>query len=158
MISSNRREDSEEWSSSSEDESIGALATAQYAATALSSTVGGAVKDVVDTAGNTVDSVGTGVYGTVTGLGKGLGKGLGNAAVYGESAVGKTFGFGDQNRGKERDHEGLSREERKSVRRAAKKRGKLSDEERWKLEKEEAKEAQMDYESHEPIRMESKRQ
>ncbi|KAL1610058.1 hypothetical protein SLS60_001723 [Paraconiothyrium brasiliense] len=143
-------EDEDEWSSSDEYDQ-GALAHAQHAATALTSSVGGAVKGVVDTAGNTVHAVGTGVFETAIGLGKGLG----SVAAYSGSAIGKTLGVGDQYRGNDKKYDNLSSEEVRKAKHEAKRRGKLSDEERWKLEEKKLAEEQRRYEKHEVIRMES---
>jgi hypothetical protein len=78
-------EDNEDAQSSDEDEQ-GALAHAQYAATALSSTLSGTAKGLVDVTGDTV----VGVFGIVAGVGKGLG----SVAAHGGSAVGKAVGVG----------------------------------------------------------------
>ncbi|KAF2871682.1 hypothetical protein BDV95DRAFT_572536 [Massariosphaeria phaeospora] len=73
---------------------------AQNAGLAAAGALGGTVKGLVDTTGNTVGTLGEGVAGTVMGLGKGVG----NAAIYGGSAldsagrgVGSTLGLGGGN-------------------------------------------------------------
>ncbi|KAF9728821.1 hypothetical protein PMIN06_002490 [Paraphaeosphaeria minitans] len=142
----------EDESSSSDEYDQNALTHAQHAATVLAGTAGGAVKGVVDTTGNAVHVVGTGIFGTVTGLGKGLG----NAAAYGGSAIGKSLGLGDQHRGDNKEYEGLSREDIRKAKHEAKRRAKLSDEERWRLERQDLEEAQRRYEEHEAIKLESK--
>ncbi|KAF2119642.1 hypothetical protein BDV96DRAFT_596339 [Lophiotrema nucula] len=66
---------------------------ATNAGKAVGAAVGGSVKGVVDTAGNTVGTLGEGLAGTVGGLGKGVG----SAAVYGGTAldgVGRSIGSG----------------------------------------------------------------
>jgi hypothetical protein len=75
----------------------------------------------VHTASGTVNAIGTGVFGTVTGLGKRLG----HAVICGGSAIGETFGLEDQRRGNNKEFERLSRDEiRKTTHTAKRKKAK----------------------------------
>jgi len=81
------------------EEAQGALANAQGALGAVGGTLGGGLKGVVDTAGNTVGSLAQGLQGTVQGVGDGLGSTVqfaGGAVGAGTAQLGNMFTGGNK--------------------------------------------------------------